>query len=62
MDPVVEVVPAKGQVEHLLGQVKATIAQGHRVLVTTLTKRMAEDLTRVLSRARFEGSIPAFRY
>ncbi|MEC4672614.1 MAG: excinuclease ABC subunit UvrB [Nitrospirota bacterium] len=45
MDPVVEVVPAKGQVEHLLGEVKATITRGFRVLVTTLTKRMAEDLT-----------------
>ena len=45
MDPVVEVVPAKGQVEHLLGEVKATIVRGFRVLVTTLTKRMAEDLT-----------------
>jgi excinuclease ABC subunit B len=45
MDPVVEVVSAKGQVEHLLGEVKATIARGFRVLVTTLTKRMAEDLT-----------------
>lgn len=45
MDPVVEVVPAKGQVDHLLGEVKATIVKGFRVLVTTLTKRMAEDLT-----------------
>ena len=45
MDPVVEVVSAKGQVEHLLGEVKATIGQGFRVLVTTLTKRMAEDLS-----------------
>ncbi len=45
MDPVVEVVSAKGQVDHLLGEVKATIAKGFRVLVTTLTKRMAEDLT-----------------
>ncbi|MDA0737904.1 MAG: excinuclease ABC subunit UvrB [Nitrospirae bacterium] len=45
MDPVVEVVSAKGQVDHLLGEVKATILKGFRVLVTTLTKRMAEDLT-----------------
>ncbi|MDT7040896.1 excinuclease ABC subunit UvrB [Candidatus Nitronereus thalassa] len=45
MDPVVEVIPAKGQVEHLLGEVKGTIKQGFRVLVTTLTKRMAEDLS-----------------
>src|SRR5689334_24354581 len=45
MDPHIEVVPAKGQVDHLLGQVRAEVAKGGRVLVTTLTKRMAEDLT-----------------
>jgi excinuclease ABC subunit B len=45
MDPVTEVKPAKGQVDDLLHEVKTTIAKGFRVLVTTLTKRMAEDLT-----------------
>jgi excinuclease ABC subunit B len=45
MDPPIDVVPAKGQVDHLLGQVRAEVAKGGRVLVTTLTKRMAEDLT-----------------
>jgi excinuclease ABC subunit B len=45
MDPEITVVPAKGQVDHLLGQVRAEVAKGGRVLVTTLTKRMAEDLT-----------------
>ena len=45
MDPVVEVKPAKGQVDDLLNEVKAVIAKGFRVLITTLTKRMAEDLT-----------------
>jgi excinuclease ABC subunit B len=44
VDPLIEVRPAKGQVDHLLGEVHAEIAQGGRVLVTTLTKRMAEDL------------------
>ena len=44
LDPVIEVRPAKGQVDHLLGEVRAEVAQGGRVLVTTLTKRMAEDL------------------
>jgi excinuclease ABC subunit B len=44
LDPVIEVRPAKGQVDHLLAEVRAEIAQGGRVLVTTLTKRMAEDL------------------
>ena len=45
MDPRIDVVPAKGQVDHLLGQVRTEVAKGGRVLVTTLTKRMAEDLT-----------------
>ena len=45
MDPVIEVKPAKGQVDDLLQEVKAVLANGFRVLVTTLTKRMAEDLT-----------------
>jgi excinuclease ABC subunit B len=45
MDPIIDVRPAKGQVDHLLGEVRAETAQGGRILVTTLTKRMAEDLT-----------------
>ena len=45
MDPVIDVRPAKGQVDHLLSEVQAEVARGGRVLVTTLTKRMAEDLT-----------------
>jgi excinuclease ABC subunit B len=44
-DPLVEVRPAKGQVDNLLGEVRTEIGKGNRVLVTTLTKRMAEDLT-----------------
>jgi excinuclease ABC subunit B len=45
MDPCIAVHPAKGQVDHLLGEVRAEVAKGGRVLITTLTKRMAEDLT-----------------
>ncbi len=45
MDPVIEVRPARGQVDDLLGQVREEVTRGNRVLVTTLTKRMAEDLT-----------------
>ncbi|NYT24249.1 excinuclease ABC subunit UvrB [Alcaligenaceae bacterium] len=45
VDPLVEVRPAATQVDDLLGEVNRTIAKGERVLVTTLTKRMAEDLT-----------------
>jgi excinuclease ABC subunit B len=45
LDPLIDVQPAKGQVDHLLGQVRTEAAVGGRVLVTTLTKRMAEDLS-----------------
>ncbi|MBQ9536672.1 MAG: excinuclease ABC subunit UvrB [Desulfovibrionaceae bacterium] len=45
LDPKVEVRPVEGQMEDLLGACKEVIARGERVLVTTLTKRMAEDLT-----------------
>jgi excinuclease ABC subunit B len=51
VDPAVEVRPARGQVDDLLAECRATIARGFRVLVTTLTKRMAEELTEYLSDA-----------
>ena len=44
LDPNIEVVPARGQVMHLLQQIKERIAMGDRTLVTALTKRLAEDL------------------
>src|ERR1039457_2427952 len=45
LDPPIEVKPVKGQVDDLLSRVKERTAKGERTLVTTLTKRMAEDLT-----------------
>ncbi len=45
LDPEVEVRPVKGQMEDLLGECRKRVSRGERVLVTTLTKRMAEDLT-----------------
>jgi len=48
IDPVVRVEPARGQVPALLNEAKARAARGERVLVTTLTKRLAEDLSRYL--------------
>jgi excinuclease ABC subunit B len=45
VDPKVEVRPAAGQVEDLLGEIRASVEAGERVLVTTLTKRMSEELT-----------------
>jgi excinuclease ABC subunit B len=44
-DPPIDVRPVKGQVDDLLQEIRARVARGERVLVTTLTKRMAEDLT-----------------
>ncbi|WP_126428679.1 excinuclease ABC subunit UvrB [Brevibacillus marinus] len=45
VDPKVEVRPIKGQIDDLIGEIHKTIAKDERVLVTTLTKKMAEDLT-----------------
>jgi excinuclease ABC subunit B len=49
IDPIVEVRPITGQIDDLLQEIKDTVAKGERVLVTTLTKRMAEDLTEYLA-------------
>ena len=48
IDPPVEIRPARSQVDDLLGEVREVAAKGYRTLVTTLTKRMAEDLTEYL--------------
>jgi excinuclease ABC subunit B len=48
IDPIVRVEPARGQVPALLQEAKARAARGERVLITTLTKRLAEDLSRYL--------------
>lgn len=48
LDPIIEVRPVENQVDDLIAEIRATIAKGQRVLVTTLTKRMAEDLTEYL--------------
>jgi len=45
VDPDVEVKPVKGQIDDLIAQIRERVGSGERVLVTTLTKRMAEDLT-----------------
>ncbi len=45
LDPEVEVRPVEGQIDDLLGEIKKEIAKKNKILVTTLTKRMAEDLT-----------------
>ena len=48
LDPTIEVRPSKGQIDDLISEINATIARGARVLVTTLTKKMAESLTAYL--------------
>ena len=45
LDPLISVRPIEGQVDDLMGEIRARTAKGERVLVTTLTKKMAEDLT-----------------
>lgn len=49
LDPIIDVRPSEGQIDDLLSEIRTRISQRERVLVTTLTKRMAEDLTTYLS-------------
>ncbi len=51
LDPAIEVRPTKNQIPHLIKQIKKTVKSGARVLVTTLTKRLAEDLSEYLQDA-----------
>ena len=51
LDPKVEVRPVSGQIDDLIGEINARAARNERVLVTTLTKKMAEDLTEYLKKA-----------
>jgi excinuclease ABC subunit B len=48
LDPVVDIVPTRNQIDHLRDEINHAVAAGERVIVTTLTKRMAEDLTTFL--------------
>ena len=54
VDPQIEVRPVKGQIDDLLAEIRRRVADKERVLVTTLTKRMAEDLTDYLRQAGVE--------
>ena len=51
LDPKIEIHPIEGQIDHLIGQINDRAARNERVLVTTLTKKMAEDLTVYLQKA-----------
>ncbi len=48
IDPEIVIRPTKGQIDDLIAEIRATVAKGERVLVTTLTKKMSEDLTEYL--------------
>ena len=50
LDPEIDVRPVEGQIDDLIGEINARTAKGQRVLVTTLTKKMAEDLTAYLEK------------
>ncbi|MEK7600477.1 MAG: excinuclease ABC subunit UvrB [Patescibacteria group bacterium] len=50
LDPTVEIHPSEGQINHLLERIRERVARNERVIVTTLTKRMAEDLAEFLAR------------
>jgi excinuclease ABC subunit B len=56
VDPEIVVKPTKGQIDDLIGEVKARVARGERALVTTLTKKMAEDLTEYLEEMEIKVS------
>jgi len=55
VDPLIEVKPARGQVPDLLDRISERVAVGERVLVTTLTKRLAEDLSAYIEQKGFRG-------
>src|SRR4051812_15216762 len=55
IDPEIEVHPAQGQVPHLLKAIQERVAQGERALVTTLTKRLSEDLSAYIQEAGIKG-------
>ena len=55
MDPEIEVRPTQGQIDDLIKEIKARSSQKERTLVTTLTKRMAEDLSRYLKDVNIKG-------
>ncbi len=54
LDPTIEIHPTEGQIPHLVDQIKKRTANGERVIITTLTKRMAEDLTEHLAEQKIK--------
>ena len=54
IDPEIEIRPTKGQIDHLIAELRARVERGDRALVTTLTKKMSEDLTEYLTNIDFK--------
>lgn len=54
LDPQIDVRPIEGQIDDLIGEIKSTVDKGQRVLITTLTKRMAEDLAEYLQELKIK--------
>ena len=62
LDPKIDIRPIKGQIDDLIGEIHDRIEQDERVLVTTLTKKMAEDLTDYLKEIGIKVRYLAFGY
>lgn len=54
VDPIIEIVKREGQIDHLIGQIKAASAKGFRTLITVLTKKAAEDLAQFLQNKKIK--------
>ena len=61
VDPEIIIKPVKGQVDHLLGEIKRKVKDNQRVLVTTLTKKNGRRSHRLLRQGRYQGQISALR-
>ena len=62
LDPKITIKPTENQIDDLIGEINKRTEQGFRTLVTTLTKRMAEDLTDYLTGVGIKSSLYALRY
>ncbi len=61
LDPIIEVRPIEGQIDDLIGEIQERMKKNERVLVTTLTKKMSEDLTDYLKEIGIKVQYLAFR-
>ena len=59
LDPKVDVRPTENQIDDLLSEIQERVERNERVLVTTLTKKMSEDLTTYMKEARIKSELPS---